>query len=54
VSEITSGRLAATGTAPHPFAPWHPDWFKPRCKVCREFSDHELHRPDATEEPHDG
>lgn len=28
---------------PHPFDPWHPDWFMPRCKVCREFEDHRLH-----------
>lgn len=36
----TSSRV---GDVPHPFDPWRPDWFMPRCKVCREFEEHELH-----------
>jgi hypothetical protein len=31
----------------HEFVPYHPDWAKPRCKVCREFEDHELHHDDG-------
>jgi hypothetical protein len=34
----------------HVFVPYHPDWFMPRCKVCREFEEHELHRLDDGEE----
>jgi hypothetical protein len=34
---------AMTATEGHEFVPYHPDWAKPRCKVCREFADHRLH-----------
>lgn len=31
----------------HEFEPFHPDWFMPRCKVCREFGDHPVHQTDT-------
>jgi hypothetical protein len=34
----------ATQDERHGFQPYHPDWAKPRCKVCREFEDHPLHQ----------
>ena len=36
--------MSNQGYEPHEFKPFHPHWYKPRCKVCSKFEDHQLHQ----------
>lgn len=38
-----SDRVKNRGYEPHRFVPYNANWVKPRCTVCQQFEDHELH-----------